>query len=326
MNLPTGPGFMYLRNKDKFEVKSMLQIGKPSSKQALEWLEYEKWRQECRPYPNRVIKHAYNFGEQKVAGFFVDGFVEVPFGEILDDGSFQPDGTTQTVAYEFLGCHWHFCPWFCCKTEKTPDDGKKDIERLNKIQDKVDALIWIRSCEWERKKNVELGRFVSKNFGFIHESKITEDKILRWIKEKSFFGLVRADVRTPPKVIEEYGHLNFPFIFRKFEVTEDLLSNSMKNLARENGKQFPMETRTLTWNADNIILTTEMIEFYNEIGMQVSNIRWALQYVPSKPFTNFVNKMIDQRIKAMGDETTPENKPLGERAKFCLNSCIGRFG
>ena len=110
------------------------------------------------------------------------------------------------------------------------------------------------------------------------------------------------------------------------------LSDKMKHLAKENSKEFPSETRTLTWNADDIIMTTQMIQFYTEIGMQVSKIRWALHYVPSKPFTTFVNKMVDTRIQAMiatdadGGKDKSGKKALGERAKFCLNSCVGRFG
>ena len=313
MQMPTGPGFMYLKNKDNFEVKSMLQSGKTASRQALEWMEYELWR--C-PYPKKILKHAYNYGEQKVAGYFVDGLLTV----------YNDDGTTYTVAYEFLGCHWHFCPKNCCKTSKTVEDGQEDQRRLWKIEqsEEIDRLIVKRSCKWEEERKFWIGKFESEHFCFLNERKISERLILNWIKDDKFFGLVRADVSTPPEVIKEFEHLNFPFIFRKFTVTADMLSETVGRLAKENGKDFPKETRTLTWNAKDIILTTPLIQFYTEIGMKVSNIRWAVQYVPSEPFINFVNKMVDQRIKAnSGDKP---NKPLGDRAKFCLNSCVGRFG
>ena len=307
--MPTGPGFFYSRQKGLFEVKTMLQSGKQGSRQALEWLEFEQAR--C-PYPDQTIKHAYNFGEQEVAGFFVDGFISIPNG----DGSFF------TVAYEFLGCHWHFCPWHCCETKKTEKDGQEDQQRLWKIEQAVDRLIVKRGCEWARERNFWINTFESKHFCFIHEQKITEEKVLEWIRLNKFFGIVRADVRTPPEVVEKLKHLNFPFVFRKFEVTEEMLSEKMKKLASENGKIFPMVTRTLTWNADDIILTTDMVNFYNEIGIKVENIRWGVQYIPSKPFTKFVNLMVGERIQAFIEG----NAPLGERAKLCLNSCVGRFG
>lgn len=290
-------------------MQPMLQTGKQASKQSLEWLEFQQAR--C-PYPNAVIKHAFNFGEQIVAGYHVDGLLEIPY----------EDGTVFRVAYEFMGCYWHFCPWKCCKSRATLEDGREDERRLYKIGLEVDKVIRIRSCEWEEQRLASYRQFHSQHFCFINESEITEEKILTKIQEKRFYGLIRADVHTPEDVIEELKHLNFPLIFRKFEVTEEMLSATMQQLARDTKKTFPKTTRSLTWNAEDIILTTTMVEFYTEIGMQVSNIRWAVQYYPTKPFSNFVNGMVDVRIKALKSG----NKPLGERAKFCLNSCVGRFG
>ena len=290
----------------------MAQSGKTASRPCLEWLEFEQER--CnRLYPGHKIKHAYNFGEQKVAGYSVDGLLCIPN---------QDDGSVYTVAYEFLGCYWHFCPWKCTKTKLTIEDARKDEQRHWKIMQEVDVLITKRGCEWEEERKVWLDKFQSSNFAFIHEKAITEEKILAWVKDGKFYGMIRADVNTPPDVVEELKHLNFPFVFGKFRVTEEMLSESMRRLARENGKKFPMVTRTLTWNAENVILTTPLVNFYTEIGMKITNIRWAIQYVPSKPFTNFVDGMVDVRIQAK----RTGNNPLGERAKFCLNSCVGRFG
>lgn len=303
----------------------MLQSGKQASKQSLEWLDFEQGRLSWRyKDENYVIKHAFNYGEQIVAGYHVDGFVSIPCAPSEDDSD-ESDGESQgsfTVAYEFLGCRWHFCPWKCCETDKTIEDGVEDQKRLYAIGQAVDKLIVKRGCEWERERADFLDAYESDNFCFLREKNITEEIILDWIKDDKFYGMIRADVHTPPEVIEEYEHLNFPFIFQKFNVTEDMLSKTMLSLAKENGKKFPSETRTLTWNATDIILTTTMVQFYNQIGMKVSNIRWAVQYVPSKPFTQFVDGMVDVRIQAK----KTDNKPLGERAKFCLNSCVGRFG
>lgn len=101
-----------------------------------------------------------------------------------------------------------------------------------------------------------------------------------------------------------------------------MLAPKLRNLANVTGKKFPIETRTLVWNAEDIILTTSAVEFYMTLGMKFSNIRWAAQYYPSEPFTDFVDGMVKIRIEA---EKT-NNKLLGDRAKFCLNSCVGRFG
>ena len=309
--MPTGPGLFFAKEGNIFKIKPMLQSGKQASRQSLEWLEFQQAR--C-PYPNATIKHAFNYGEQKVAGYYVDGLIEIPN---------SADGSIFRVAYDFAGCYYHYCPWQCQKKcLATIEDGRKDEQRLYQIEQAVDHLIRIRGCEWEEQRELWLGRFEAANFCFISENKVTEEKIIQKIQEKKFYGLVRADIRTPPDVIEEYEHLNFPFIFRKCEITEEMLSPRMQRLAKEGKKTFPKVTRTLTWNAQDIILTTTMIEFYLGLGIQVSNIRWAIQYYPSKPFADFVQGMVDVRINALKSN----NKPLGERAKFCLNSCVGRFG
>ena len=171
-------------------------------------------------------------------------------------------------------------------------------------------------------RKIWLPRFSFRHFCFLNEEKVTEEKIIAKIRDGQFYGLIRADVTTPPEVIAELEHLNFPFIFRKCEATEEMLSPNMQRLARECKKTFPKETRTLTWNAEDLILTTTMVDFYLKLGMIVSNIRWAVQYYPSKPFEDFVDGMVKIRIEAL----KTDNAPLGDRAKFCLNSCVGRFG
>ena len=129
-------------------------------------------------------------------------------------------------------------------------------------------------------------------------------------------------MKTPPEVVKKYENLNFPMIFRKLTVTEDMLSEKMKELAKIGKKDFPAETRSLTWNATDIILTTPTVQFYQQLGMEISELRWAAEFKPTEPFTNFVDGMVQVRINAKKND----NKPLGERAKFCLNSCVGRFG
>ena len=76
-SLPCGPGLLYTKNGTNFKMVSMRQVGKKSSIASLEWLEYQ---QATNPYKT-VIKHAYNFGEQLVAGHHVDGYTEIPDGD-----------------------------------------------------------------------------------------------------------------------------------------------------------------------------------------------------------------------------------------------------
>ena len=56
-----------------FDIKSMHDSGKQSSLEAIEWLEYINSRS---PW-SETIRHAWNYGEVKVAGHYIDGYVEI---------------------------------------------------------------------------------------------------------------------------------------------------------------------------------------------------------------------------------------------------------
>ena len=316
MQMPTGPGIFYEKREDEFKMKSMLQSGKPSSLECLEWLQWEQAR--C-PQPGAVIQHAHNFGEKKIAGYSVDGYLEVP----------GPDGDTFKVVYQYYGCYWHFCPWKCTKSKAKLEDAQEDMRICGIIGREVDRVIIKRSCEWAEQRNSMPISYKSPDYCFLgreenstQNPKITEEIIFEKIKSGEFYGIIRADVRTPPEIVKKYENLNFPMIFRKLTVTEDMLSEKMKELAKVGKKDFPAETRSLTWNATDIILTTPTVQFYQQLGMEISELTWAAEFKPTEPFTNFVNGMVQVRINAKKND----NKPLGERAKFCLNSCVGRFG
>ena len=78
---------------------------------------------------------------------------------------------------------------------------------------------------------------------------------------------------------------------------------------------------TLCHNTDNRLVATPLLMFYMELGIQVEELYYALQYCEATPFSKFVDELVDIRVKSFG-----VNAPLGDRAKFSLNSAIGRFG
>ena len=240
----------------------------------------------------------------------MDGYVELP----------QSDGSAPwTIVFEFMGCHVHKCPVGCQKSMQTHEAVIKDYQRLADIEQAVDELRIMRSCEWqEKRKHVQYTSTLSQ---FIGKSNIVEHDIFEAIRNDAFFGIVRVDLRTPEDIVAKYKHLNFPLIFGEAEITEDMLAESVAKQAAEANVKLPYKCMTLKWNSDGIILATPLLQFYLSIGLQVSNLQWALQYNRSEPFKDFVQEMVNVRINSYGT-----NKPLGDRAKFTLNSCVGRFG
>lgn len=91
--------------------------------------------------------------------------------------------------------------------------------------------------------------------------------------------------------------------------------------AKEQGRTFPYETRTLTWAADELVVVTPLLRRYLQLGLKIKKIHYAIQYAPTKPFRRFVDDLVEVRIKSVGT-----NPAKGDRAKYALNSAIGKFG
>lgn len=177
----------------------------------------------------------------------------------------------------------------------------------------------MRECVWV-KMRTHLS-YTSKLSKFIGRKKISKEDILGAIETGEFFGICKVRLSTPKHVIEKFKDLNFPFIFDKKSITEDLLGDKMKNLAKSRGRKFPYQAMTLCYNADHRLVVSPLLKFYLNLGMVVDEIYYCIEYVEAKPFGQFVEKLVDLRVRSVG-----VNKPQGDRAKFSLNSAIGRFG
>ena len=97
-------------------------------------------------------------------------------------------------------------------------------------------------------------------------------------------------------------------------LTQNVLYDAMK-LKRK----FPYTCKSMKFDAVDIVLTTPLLVFYLSWGLEVTNVHWAMQFLPGQqPFRQFIDEIVKIRIAAVGN-----NKPLGDRAKFTMNSCIG---
>ena len=204
---------------------------------------------------------------------------------------------------------------------QTDEEFRAAQRRKYLIELEVDELIEISSCQWERQKLLPLYKTLKAD-GKIFQPPETEEELLEEIKNGSFYGLVKCDVFTPPEVIEKFASLNFPFIYRKVQVEEEMVAPRMRQMALEAGRSFPYETNTLTWSGDDLLLITPLIQFYITLGMKIKNIHWCVKYHKDQPFEQFVKSLVDLRIQAVR-ECNPQ---LSNRAKFTMNSAVGRFG
>jgi len=191
-----------------------------------------------------------------------------------------------------------------------------DIEEALGSEGEISIM---RECVWVKMRDhLTYSSELSK---FIGNKKITEKDIITAVENGDFFGICKVRLSTPKDVIEKFKGLNFPFIFDKKSITEDLVSTRMRNLAKSHGRKFPYQAMTLSYNADNRLVVTPLLRFYLSLGMVVEELYYCIEYIEAKPFGKFVDKLVDLRVRSVG-----VNKPQGDRAKFTLNSAIGRYG
>jgi hypothetical protein len=231
-----------------------------------------------------------NGGEQVIAGYSVDGYMEIPTNDV---------NKPYKIVFEYMGCFYHACPNRCRESIQTQNAIEEDYKRLYNIENSVDKLVIMRSCEWySLRKNLKISSKMSSFLGFRN---VKEAQILDAVKNNQFFGIIKLDIKTPMHIQQKYEHLNFPFIFAKTEVTEEMLNPSTLESAKMLGREFPHKCLTMRHNKNQIILATPMLRFYLSLGMEASNIEWALEYLADeKPFANFVNEMVQVRIASVG--------------------------
>ena len=87
--------------------------------------------------------------------------------------------------------------------------------------------------------------------------------------------------------------------------------------------KFPLNKQlTLTFNASNYLLTSDLAQFYLSKGMQLSNLKVAIEYNKDQPLASFVNLVTDKRKEA----TRLRDNNLQNTYKLCMNSCYGKTG
>lgn len=298
----------------------MHKSGKNTSLESIEWLEYCNREYSINP-DMAGIQHAFTaLGEKRIGNYYLDGYAEWLEGE--DD-----DIEHIKIGYEFNGCRYHRCKFkcdvVCIQTDEQYEMQKKKEAYLKTV---LTSLKVIQSCEWEKQKQAfrrQGLKIESKSIPFLTRKFVSEYEILKSIQNGDFYGICKADIETPKDVAEKYRKLNFPLIFHHVEVTEDMLHPDMLEKAKAKGRKFPQTQKTLSWNAKEYIGCTPLLRFYMNLGMKVTNIQWALNYQRGKPFKGFVAELVEERIRA--SQAIPEDKPRGDRAKFVLNSAVGKL-
>ena len=302
--LPLGKGIKWKLDGEKY-VKSHMST--QVSFKALQWLYMEQESVRCKDkHGNRVqMHHDYFQGEKTIFNSTVDGYAFI---------------NNRHVVWEFNGCHWHGCTK--CYPDWLENATLEEIDRKVNWEDKIERLkenncvihiMWEHDFVIDSSINTQMPRILKTD---------TESSLLNAIKDGSVFGFITCSVRTPDHVIQKFkaDSFLFPPVITKTVLTEDLLSPFMKARMAEQEAKLGKESLIQTYNGDNLLLMTPIIQFYLENEMKVFNIKDFIQYIPGRGLAPFVDKVVSMRIAATDERD--DAKQL--TAKLFGNSGYGK--
>ncbi len=140
------------------------------------------------------------------------------------------------------------------------------------------------------------------------------------------FGFVEVDIHTPDHLINTFQ--SFPPLFKNMHIGPDLMSEHMKKMFSQNGKDLPHQfvgNRKLVsvLKADKILLYTPLLKWLLEHGLEVTKVHSWISAQPNFPFKKFTEDVTNARIE--GDRFK-HKKVKADCAKLIGNSAFGRTG
>ena len=167
-------------------------------------------------------------------------------------------------------------------------------------------MLSVRECEWKRdiamwrRKGDPRYQFVQplnpdKKF------KMTEAEIINDIRSDKLFALVTVDLHTPEHLKEKFSEMT-P-IFKHCEITKEDVGDYMKGYAEE-FDLLNTKTKSLigSYWASNYTVSTPLLKWYLEQGLEVTKVHSLVEYEPRKCFKKFVEHNSD--LRRQGDEHT----------------------
>ena len=246
-DLPLGPGTILLpeENSNLWKGSFLAPKSNGSSKwsfQSIEWLQWIEKRMQAT-HPGLIIKTFFKGGEERL--------LDDSFGQIYLDGYAVYQG--RKYAFEYNGCAWHYCIHCGRNPEKRLEEEKRQrkeiiflninfdlyIQSLSRIiREKVDVLEIKSSCQWNQEK-VSYGDITPELFRY-NNRRLTIEEIEDEILQNRLFGICKIDIMIPPERRSKWQARNFPPIITKKCLSEDQISDEMRNLLRQKKTKFPL--------------------------------------------------------------------------------------
>ena len=300
--MPLTPGLLWeLKNKKYKKSHLSSQI----SFKALQWIYMEQESDNCVDKDgNRVtIQHDYHHGEVIVFNSKVDGYA------FINDTH---------VVWEFNGCYWHKCSTCYPNADLTEEEVKRQVDWNLKIQRLKDNNCKIHiMLEHDFKPDISINTRMPRIL-----LTDTESSLLSAIKNEEVYGFLVCSIKTPDHIIKQFDDASFLFppIIQRTKITEDLLSPFMKAQMLQQERKPGQSTLIQTYNGDDILVMSPLAKFYLDNGMQISNIKQFIQYIPGRGLAPFVEKVTAMRIAASYESDNAKQLT----AKLYGNSSYGK--
>ena len=149
---------------------------------------------------------------------------------------------------------------------------------------------------------------------------MSPDYILDLVQKGELFGMLRVDIKTPDHLQEKFSE-TCP-IFKNVEISLGDIGPYMKQYGEEHGfmKQ-PRRSLISSYFGENILLVTPLLQYYLQLGLEVTKIYEVVQFTPMTCFKGFVDRVIQARREA---DLDPQKAVIAESFKTIGNSSYGK--
>ena len=148
----------------------------------------------------------------------------------------------------------------------------------------------------------------------------TELMVLDAVKDGSFFGLVRCDVRVPPELMEHFSEMTPLFGLSK--LGQGHLSLHMRAHVVLSGMSVSTHKSHVGANrAEGMLLHSELLQWYLKKGLVASNVTKTFRYKKKAMFEEFVVQTTESQRRGNSD---PSLALHANMAKLSVNTVYGK--
>ena len=296
MQQPMPTGWFWRWQRDEPEGKllySRCQKFTKNSNEAYLWLQYLQHRDKT------PLRTSFNEGEKKLGRrqIPVDGF----------------DASTETV-YQFHGCYWHGhqCELTTAAELQDPELQAQRREQTADVAEYLEnqlsyTVVTKRECEWyaDKKTDPEVKAYLKEHHPIPNIWKPLDDVTIKKRilnksgKETPLFGMIECSLAVPKDKREHFSEMT-P-IFKNADISLNDIGDTMKTYA-EKYDYLTKPRRSLigSYSGEKILLTTPLLKWYLEHGLEVSEIFQVVEYTAHPCFKDFGETVAEARRQGVG--------------------------